>query len=483
MLTLIGFAAAVLLSLPLLAIGLRGRRTDDHPLCRRCGYDLTGRSGDATRCPECGADLARRRATRVGHRRRRPGLIVAGIGLALAALAVAAPAARRLARTDPITLVPIWWLRHELNGPASGQVAALAELSRRQGMGRLSAAQVAAVSDRALEVQSTLAARPPGWWVSAHQTDIDAAMTYFRFVQAAHADHQLDRARWAAYACHTLRPSITARPIVRRGDPLPLAYVVDRLTGDGPFCGRLGLRDLRMDGRPLEPPLVAGDPGAFIDGVRMHHLDVEPLQEAGADPVIDGGAVRALVVGPHTVSGVLRFAMYEGIDDFDVATLTDPRPPPADKWLGTIDVPVAATFIVCSTADAPPLTKADAERSRYHDISATLSVRPGDAVGSLCVEYDGPADARAVHVLVRPAGGPERQVDRPGDERRWSLELSGGARYIQTFPVGLDRLGPARRFDVIVRPAADLAVRTTDMQAAWGDELVTHDVRTVEGKP
>jgi hypothetical protein len=30
--------------------GWRGRRVDDHPLCRKCGYDLTGDTGSGV-CP------------------------------------------------------------------------------------------------------------------------------------------------------------------------------------------------------------------------------------------------------------------------------------------------------------------------------------------------------------------------------------------------------------------------------------------------
>src|SRR3954451_5269023 len=79
-------AAVGLASAAVLAYALRGRRVDDHPLCRTCGFDLFGKPVDSTRCPECGADLARRRAVRIGRRvcRRRvlavalPAVLLAG---------------------------------------------------------------------------------------------------------------------------------------------------------------------------------------------------------------------------------------------------------------------------------------------------------------------------------------------------------------------------------------------------------------------
>src|SRR6476646_10396854 len=63
--------------------GWRGRRIDSHPLCRKCGYDLVGQPADVGQCvcPECGADLARRRAVKMGHRARHRGQVVVGAAL------------------------------------------------------------------------------------------------------------------------------------------------------------------------------------------------------------------------------------------------------------------------------------------------------------------------------------------------------------------------------------------------------------------
>src|SRR5215208_2333842 len=54
----------------MMILARRGRRIDDHPLCRKCGFDLFGLPGTSHNCPECGRDLRRRRATRIGHRQR-----------------------------------------------------------------------------------------------------------------------------------------------------------------------------------------------------------------------------------------------------------------------------------------------------------------------------------------------------------------------------------------------------------------------------
>ncbi|HYO10382.1 MAG TPA: hypothetical protein VER17_15540 [Tepidisphaeraceae bacterium] len=66
MILFLAYALAVATgALVLLVLGMRGRRVDDHPVCRRCGFDLVGPPGGTATCSECGADLVdRRRAVR-----------------------------------------------------------------------------------------------------------------------------------------------------------------------------------------------------------------------------------------------------------------------------------------------------------------------------------------------------------------------------------------------------------------------------------
>src|SRR5215213_3238964 len=76
----------LLISLGLLLAGIalivrsrHGRLLDDHPICRRCGFDLFGLPEDAHRCSECGRDLRERNAIVHGRRMRRPGLALLGM--------------------------------------------------------------------------------------------------------------------------------------------------------------------------------------------------------------------------------------------------------------------------------------------------------------------------------------------------------------------------------------------------------------------
>ena len=130
-------AVAALASALLLAFALRGRRVDDHPICRRCGFDLFGRPRDSTVCSECGADLGRPRAIRVGRRERRHGIARVALPVLLLSVGWLGVAGWREARrTDWNRHKPLWWLAREVDGRSpAARNAALAELARRVAAG------------------------------------------------------------------------------------------------------------------------------------------------------------------------------------------------------------------------------------------------------------------------------------------------------------------------------------------------------------
>lgn len=131
LLILVVLAAA--LGTVLLILGLRGRRVDDHPICRRCSFDLVGVYPGAERCPECGSELADPRSVRDGARRRRRAVLVAAIPL----LAVGfggggALGWLRATNHNWYSIAPDWVLEEWASSPnGSRQAAALDELATR----------------------------------------------------------------------------------------------------------------------------------------------------------------------------------------------------------------------------------------------------------------------------------------------------------------------------------------------------------------
>src|SRR5688572_6470665 len=117
----------------LLITGLRGRRVDDHPLCRRCGFDLIGLPEGSIVCSECGANLHRDRAIRTGHRVRRAGMIVLSLALLLPSLLwVGVVGYIAAADVNWMSHKPVWLLLRD----ADTDGAALAELLTRLNNGK-----------------------------------------------------------------------------------------------------------------------------------------------------------------------------------------------------------------------------------------------------------------------------------------------------------------------------------------------------------
>ena len=239
--TLIGLAVATL-GLALLAVGLRGRRVDDHPLCCRCGFDLFG-TPDPAICNECGSDLASPRAVRVGHRQKRRGLV--GVGLTLLVPAVAAIGLVGYAVATDLDWQqhkPEWFLRHELtSNDAPTADAAADELERRY---RDTEEGIAAASLDAL-VDSVL----------ARQADRDAAWDIVAdggLIEYTRTRGDLDDERWGRFALSAIGLHLDVRPRVRVGDPLPAVLALDFRGGPKiAFSGYATLEGATIDGKDV----------------------------------------------------------------------------------------------------------------------------------------------------------------------------------------------------------------------------------------
>src|SRR4051794_15986477 len=158
----VAFAAA-------LCYALRGRRVDDHPICRRCGFDLFGKPADSDVCSECGARLGWRGATRIGRREGRRGLaLAAGTGVLVSAVVLTGIGWVQVRGVDLQRHKPVWWLEREAGSAgANTRDAALAELIRRIALGKpgqVNDQQLARLIDRAMSHQAdTSQPWVPGW--------------------------------------------------------------------------------------------------------------------------------------------------------------------------------------------------------------------------------------------------------------------------------------------------------------------------------
>ena len=263
----------------ILWLGLRGRRVDDHPVCRKCGRDLTG--VESPRCPECGQPADR---PRVGNRERRPILLAAGGTLATVALLVTLIGGAWLLTPERSAgHKPAWLLQFESGlALARPRKVAADELVRRLRVNELDAEQAAEVAALFLEHQSDAALA----WEPAKGD----------FVRMAHQRRHVDEPDWQTFLERGAAAGLSVRRIVW----LPPDHAETRPAA-------LGVTSvLFTDAEDLVgSPVVAAevDPTKFrLDTVSSHpvYLCVERTDgisgqwegEYGERAIIDGDGVR-----------------------------------------------------------------------------------------------------------------------------------------------------------------------------------------------
>lgn len=450
--------------------GLRGRRVDDHPICRRCGFDLFGRPDGSVLCSECGADLWRPAAIRVGRRERRHRAIawalppiVAGAGwIGLVGWGTATG-------VDWNRHKPAWLLTREADGTSAlPRDAAIAELQRRLEDGKLPAAFIDSVQEKALAYQADVK-RP---WVPA----------WGLFIEASRLAGKLPEERWRRYLAHSAALTLEARPRVRRGDPLPVRVVRGPARVGNPNAVAAVLdvrfaRSLRV-GKEVLPVI---DPDAW----RPRHMAVvgrnnlsATVLESATDFNLE--ALPRLADGPQTV----RVTAYVLPIQPTAAPPARPaypfrgRPPPAppepedDPKRTHIELEAAWTL---TPADQPPVglvlgpaLRPDVERAvRLAELQYDIRTQTPRLVGTLRCDQPGVTLTCDAFVRVGYAG------------RLWAGPLVCGPNERLGADLAVEVPGPgieARAVDVILRPSVAKAVRTVDIVEIWGEDVVIKDV-------
>lgn len=285
----IGFLPGVLL----LIVGRRGKRIDDHPVCRGCGFDLVGTvepiPDKHPRCPECGT----RREPRIGNRKRRSKLIGAGVVLMLLSIGVAGVwGYGRFGATQIAQYKPMWLLRWEVRSSSSETAEiALSEIHDRWVHGRMStAAEMEHFFDDAIAYgpagNPALANAPlGGTW-----NEIIGEM-----LQAGNGtdSQRLTIAKsWASNR-------IEARPYVRLGRPVPLHFYQKRFGPDIPSIHII-----------YDSPSIIANGGKY----ELHESFAWDLNRQRGNGM-SGERVTATLLGP---SHGLPPSLEQGVHEFEI---------------------------------------------------------------------------------------------------------------------------------------------------------------------
>jgi len=435
------FIPPLLIGVFLLRRGLRGRRVDDHPICRRCGFDLFGRPEGSEVCAECGVDLARPRAIQDGRRERRRGLMAVGaVFLAIALTMAGAAGYASYLAADMQSRKPAWWLARELDSADHAvAVAAAKEFSVRVGAGTLSQRYIDVAADKLLKIQSD----PRAKW--------DAA--FGNSVEDARLAGKLSDPRFHQYVVNAPAYQLVVRPRINRGDGLPFSLREGR--------DRVGSRQTIN---------VTYKTTSRIDGIDLAQGGFE---SSGRLSSTGGGATGTMVSlakiydkladGPHKAEMILNLS-------FRMANAPPGSPPMC--WTKTV---LAAPFDILP-ADAPTVTivrdpkLAPAIDKAISITDLTPATWNKDAFDLSIHIQNAPVDL-GFEVFVRGGGG--------GVERRvtsFAVEAKPNSNVGYISNVTLPGFA-GDRVDFILRSSVDAAKKTTDVFSIWEGEIVKGNVR------
>lgn len=442
-------AIALLIGAGLTLIGLRGRRVDDHPICRRCGFDLIGLPSGSDTCSECGADLTRPRAIQRGHRSRKP--VMLGLG-ALTLLIVfgflAAVAWTHVRDLDRYRLMPTWYVLREARYNSPGiPVDAWRELLRRLGDDKLPKRHAAAATELALTIQGD---RTRTW-----NTMIGD------FIEAARDKGLATDAQWARYARQAPNLMVTLRPQVRRGDKLPARISAGAARVGGK--SRLAIR--------VQNPAGHGDLIKPHDPKRSgFSYTVFGLSSGGGSSSshvieLDRAAAATAPLGPREASLRAKITVREGWKE---------NKPVLAAWEEEFK---AGWELVAADAETIVLNNDESERAAVEKGTTVKFVgsRSPNARDYVNVEMDFKhlRVPLAHDIVLRDAGGREWKVT--------SINVSPGNMGYSTGGEAKDL--DAATVDVIFRPSPAAARQTVHMTELWNHEFVVKNVPVQKPAP
>ena len=477
-------AAAAMLGSALMVLGLRGRRVDDHPICRKCRFDLVGLYPGVGVCPECGtrvravADDASsrrvRKAIRVGNRRRRRAPIVAG---AVTLLVSTTLLVAQLTRVDWDSLKPFPVLTAELRLAvnAKNTVRAdelLSEILNRVQTKRLDAARLMPLVRTALDLQADQNAP----WTQAWGDLIDAY----------DAAVGLGPDQRTAYFSNCVQLSFEMSQSVRVGDAVPVRLVYNR--------SRLGATREIHAVQQILSGAIAGHPFSG-PGYDNHSLYGSNRSNSFGPMGVDVGS-PGLVPGTYPITFTIQYTLGDSLEyewrDWlrNWAQYAESDAQSVVVFTRTVEktiqlVPRDDSDITLVAASSP-----DEIRSHF-EVSRVWASRTADAQVRLevPVRITSPPYPVFIEVVCRQS------------EQEWTIGMMGldpGAElpfisvYSPTRTGHVSRLDTgtlwvdapadfdAQAVDIVIRPSLDAARRKIDMHAIWDvGEIVFENVPVI----
>jgi hypothetical protein len=433
-------------ALSFLVVARRGRVVDDHPLCRRCGFDLFGTPHTTDRCNECGRDLRAPGAIRIGHRKPIGWLTWASsLTLAACLLVLAIQIATASGRFNWRAYAPLGWLQRDAASPdATVRDPALAEILRRVEAKAISAKQASSLVEQAL----------------THQADASQAWVprWGELLERLRDQQQVSNEQWGRYAMQAFSQGLTARPKVVKGDPLPLEF---NHPGKARLFGRrfeafFRWESLVVAGVPAQPFYRRPTPGN--ENEYHGRMDLDGGGMSYYTPVVAAEDLVALAPAANLpVEATLEVAIYESQNS------TSFTPPPVEP-IATFTRKLTAVFELLPEGTPFEHTVVDPSQrdAMRTSAKATREVRDGRVTVHL-QSHQPPVPLYADVRIRKPSG---QTIDL-----NMNLWVPAGGIHGHASTPESGTLTADEPATLVITPNLDTLRRRTTIEPAWGEVI------------
>jgi hypothetical protein len=416
----------------MLARGLRGRRIDDHPVCARCKFDLTGRAPDSFNCPECGTNLQGGFATEIGNRQRRDGLFYTGGSIALlGAIPLMTLICLACIKVDPIRLKPFWWLLRDAVAmdPRMQHNEDRDEIYYRVKNNRLSLGDDQRVVNVALKLQADLSKPWNPIWGD--------------MIESLQSRGQISAVDWKTYLAQDEPATFQIRTKVARGDPIPFRVV-------GEARGATRTTTLRR----LTVNMIATVPGATTQYPSWGGGFGSNFSLSGFIP-ISADSWDHLQPGTHSLQ--IRF--------FNLASALAANP----TLFGPVDCQANWTLVPNGEKSVQLIHDEVLAAQVQKSLSCEIRIDSDITVG---IKSDGPPIDLAFAVSIRSGSKEWNSSSRP------TIVIEKNSRNLFStdcnFNYAPELIG--QRVDIILRPSISAAAERVDIDKLLDHEFVIKDV-------
>ncbi|HYE60457.1 MAG TPA: hypothetical protein VD997_00550 [Phycisphaerales bacterium] len=489
---LLALLGVMLLGTLLIVLGVRGKRLNDHPTCRWCGFDLENIYPANVTCPECGAGLKREKAVRIGQRRKRPVFILSGVLFVLMPLApIGVVLFASITGTDVNRYKRLGLLLWEVDRVDSKRAALIAG----EFFNRLAAANVdIAQEQRILAYTLDRQADPARAWGKEWSDVIDRVRLNGRLMKQ---DEQ-------RFLSQSVLPKLKARPRVTAGDVFPVGVAHELRAGGDQAMASIWLETATINGEKLnrtwpEPGSENIFGAAAAPNMPLAHIMIMPQAAAWGMPQNNTSVAvfrtkSDLPPGPAVIELEVLVYVEKWTSAVGVMSFGAGKPKPTSPRVRKVKLSVPVEVMpagVASVERVPASEQLAAElaqklRPSHFTVNRQLFgsyVHADFSIGDLPVPIVFDVIART-HNHVE---GVSKEVNLG--------TLSSGAADFQGYagsPWGSDgatrtlwysgRLPKGKTIDLVLRPRPELAQRTLDLTRVYEGEVIIRGVQ-VDGGP